>query len=239
MDNNLSYMYNFICGGISGATAGLVSHPFLRMKIQLQNEGEIFKYQYRNRKWLTSGLRYGMMCYGVEKMVVFGVYNSLKSHGINDSVSGAIAGLTASFVICPGEKLIIDSINNVKKKFTIKHLYKGLYPTICREMLGFSIHMSLYGYLMEKYNKKNEFLKTVGCVTSAILVGWSFIIPIDRLKTAMQSPGFNWNEYSIRKSFNGFSYALLRAVPFHCISFSLMVHLMSKKDTLMSLELLE
>lgn len=238
MENWFSFIYNFICGGIAGTLAGLISHPFLRMKIQLQAYGVLHKYQYQNPKWLYTGLRYGALCYGTEKMFVFGVYNSLKSYGISDSAAGALAGFAASFVICPGEKLIIDAMNGVKTEFTFNHMFKGFYPTVCREMLGFSVHMGVYGYLMKTYNKENEFFKTLGCVSTAIVAGWSSIVPIDRLKTSMQTPGFSWKTYQFSKSFNGFGPALLRAVPFHCTSFSLMVYMMGKKDTIMSLELL-
>lgn len=250
------YVYNFVCGGIAGATAGLVSHPFLRMKIQLQNEGKISRSQYGNAKWLTNGLRYGMYCYGAEKLFVFGVYNSLLNHGFNDSLSGAMAGLAASSVICPGEKIVIDSMNGVntfsrinyltrsitESKFSLSgrivkrnfnRLYTGFGATVSREMIGFSIHMGVYGYLMKTYNPDNEFWKTIGCVSSAIVCGWSSIVPIDRLKTAMQSPGFSWKTYAFRKSFDGFRFALLRAVPFHCVSFSMMVYMMGIKESIL------
>lgn len=256
------YFYNFICGGFAGATAGFISHPFLRMKIELQNGRKITSNQFTNTKWLMNGVRYGMGCYGAEKLFVFGVYNSLLNHGFNDSVSGALAGLAASSVICPGEKLVIDSINGVKTFKRIDYLnksivsqrfgltsriltknfarlYTGFSATVGREVLGFGIHMGVYGYLMKKYNPDQSFYKTIGCVTIAIICGWSSIVPIDRLKTAIQSPNFSWKTYEFSKSFSGFRFALLRAVPFHCTSFSLMVFLMSKKESLMTLEFIE
>ena len=254
MENSSSYLYNFVCGGIAGSTAAIVSHPFLRMKIQLQNNGFINKTHYLNKKWLFTGLRYGILCYGSEKMLVFGVYNSLLNHGFDNTSAGVISGLVASFAICPGEKLVIDSMNSVSSfsrikyimkfrpnltnmiiKKNIRHLYTGLSPTIFREMMGFGIHMSVFGYLMEKYNKEKSFSKTLGSVIVAIGVAWSSIVPIDRFKTAVQSPGFNFKTYSFLRSFDGFSYALLRAIPFHCTSFSLMVYLMNNKEKITKL----
>lgn len=250
------YIYNFMCGGFAGTTAGFISHPFLRMKIELQNGRNIKRSQYTSPKWLLTGVKYGMGCYGAEKLFVFGIYNSLLNHGVNDSVAGALAGLAASSVICPGEKMVIDSVNNIKtfqridflkksllmQKFSLSdkiikrnfnRIYTGFSATVGREVLGFGIHMGIYGYLMKTYNPNKEIPKTLGCVTAAIICGWSSIVPIDRLKTAMQSPDFNWKKYQFSKSFNGFKYALLRAVPFHCTSFLIMVYLMDKKADIM------
>lgn len=249
------YIYNFVTGGVAGGVAGMISHPFLRMKIELQNGRKITLNQFTNIRWMSTGLRYGIGCYGAEKLFVFGVYNSLLEHGMNDYVAGGMAGLAASLVICPGEKLVIDSINGVRSfnrlnylsvglssmKYSLvkniglrnlKHLYTGMSATIGREVLGFSIHMGVYGYLMKKYNPENNFVKNVGCVTGAIICGWSSIVPIDRLKTAIQSPNFSWSTYQFSKSFNGFGPALLRAVPFHCTSFSLMLYFKNKRDPL-------
>lgn len=256
------YVYNFISGGLAGATAGLISHPFLRMKIELHNGRKISKEQFTNPKWLFTGGKFGVICYGSEKLFVFGVYNSLLNHGFNNISAGALAGLAASLVICPGEKMIIDAIEKKKTlqrthhfnksilsqrfivskyivKKNIKILYKGLPATICREVLGFGIHMGVYGYLMKKYNPEEDFFKTIGCVTGAIICGWSSITPIDRLKTAMQGDNFSWKTYEYTKSFKGFSFAILRAVPFHCTSFSLMLYLMSQKQSIMTMEFIE
>lgn len=227
----MQYMDNFINGTIAGSTAAFISHPFLVTKNHLQN-GYKFDYgKHFNLKWLYSGLFRAMCSYSVEKMVVFGVYNSLKQHNYDPAISGAIAGLLASLTITPGEQLTIDKQIGVKRVtlsnplLSIGHLYQGLTATMFRESLGFAVHFTIYDYISNKINKERNELKTILCGITAVIFGWSCIVPIDRIKTQIQSGTFNIKTYNIKESFQGFRFALLRAIPFHVTCFLIMEHL--------------
>lgn len=231
----MEYLNNFIDGTIAGSTAAFVSHPFLVIKNTAQNGYEINYKKHINVKWLYSGLLRAMCSYSVEKMIVFGVYNSLRQHNYDPAIAGGIAGLLASFSIAPGEQLTIDKqlgVKNVKLNNifgSLSHLYQGLTATIFRESLGFMIHFSVYNYLTEKFNKEKSEIKTIMCGTSAVIFGWGSITPIDRIKTQIQSGTFNIKTYDFTKSFTGFRFALLRAIPFHVTCFLVMEHLNGKK----------
>lgn len=230
----MQYMDNFINGTIAGSTAAFISHPFLVIKNHLQN-GNKFDYKsHFNTKWLYSGLVRAMCSYSIEKMVVFGVYNSLKQHNYDSTISGGIAGLLASLTITPGEQLTIDKQMGFKKislkipLASIGHLYQGLTATMFRESLGFAVHFTVYDYVSKKFNKERDELKTIGCGITAVIFGWSSIVPIDRIKTQIQSGTFNIKTYNIKDSFQGFRFALLRAIPFHVTCFLIMEHLNKK-----------
>lgn len=255
---NTSYLYNFGCGIAAGSSAAFVSHPFLRIKTELQNDGKVIKIKNNlmtntrfimttnipknginitkieniNRSWLYKGLIRAMCNYSLEKMLVFGVYNSLKSHDFNSTTAGAIAGFIASFTIAPGEQLVNDARDNVRN-FKLKHLFKGLPSTILREMIGFSVHLTVYDYLMSNFNSERKIPKTIGCVSLAIIAGWGVVTPIDRIKTQIQSDTFNIKTYEFSRSFVGFRFALMRALPFHITSFLMMEYLMDKKKDML------
>ena len=56
----------------------------------------------------------------------------------------------------------------------------------------------------------------IGCFTS--ITAWSLIYPIDTIKTNVQA-GLALSNYNIKHLYKGFSYALIRAIPFHTTCF--------------------
>lgn len=216
-----NYLENFVFGIIAGGSAAALTHPFYNMKNHLQNGLILTEKQYGNLFWLYRGLNRAILGYGVEKMIVFGIYNSLRKNEINETVSGVVAGFFASLSITPAEQLTIDKQLGVKK-YNIRHLYQGWGATVFRECLGFGVHFTAYEYLTRKLNPEKNFLKTIVCGAGATVVGWGFVTPIDRIKTKIQSGTFDHKTYDYRGSFNGFRFAIMRAVPFHVTCFLVM-----------------
>lgn len=228
---------NFIFGGISGATGVLISHPFDTIKTHLQNN-QVVKYDF---KTLYKGIKPPLFGVGFEKAVVFGVYESSKSilngkldNNTNIFLSGAIAGLSASFVVTPFERFkILAQLNknSVHSNFNIQNLFTGLSATFTRETLGFAIYFTIFENL--KNNRKlmphESFM--YGAISG--LGAWLLIYPQDRIKTIMQSNLHNTNNFiGIAKTilntegfagfYKGFSFALLRAIPLHAGTFMTM-----------------
>jgi hypothetical protein len=230
------YVYNYIYGGVSGGIAAFVSHPAFRIKTACQNNEILNRNMYFNPRWLFTGVTRAMLGYSIEKMIIFGTVNTLKSHGANDTIAGFIAGLLASLTITPFEQLTIDKGNNIKC-FNIKHLYKGLLPTAFRESLGFAVHFTVYGYLSDNFNKEKDWYKTIFCGVGAVLGGWGTITPLDRIKTRIQS-GNNDKEAklsvfkTIQRSYTGFHFALMRAIPFHVTCFLVIEYLNKNKNNI-------
>ena len=168
-----------------------------------------------------------MIGYSVEKMIVFGIYNSLKQNDVNSFLAGGISGFIAAFSITPAEQLTIDKQTGIRN-FNLNHLYKAVYPTIFRECIGFSVHFTVYDYLTKNFNNERNLLKTSLCGAFAVLIGWGTIIPIDRIKTQIQSGIFDWKKYDFKASYRGTHFALLRAIPFHVTCFLVMETLNKK-----------
>jgi len=221
---NNNYIKLYRDGFISGFIATSVSHPFFNMKNVVQT-GQVLTYKNLcSPKWLYGGFFRAALGYSGEKMMVFGTYNSLKGHDVNPTLAGLIAGGSSSFITTLSEQLAIDKQSNISK-YSVKHLYKGIIPTAARESIGFGIHFTVYDYLSNIHNKEREYKKTSIIGVAAIVCSWTVIAPIDRLKTVIQSGKFNIKTYDFRNSFNGFKFCMLRAVPFHVVSFSVMEHL--------------
>jgi solute carrier family 25 carnitine/acylcarnitine transporter 20/29 len=104
----------FISGWFAGITAVITSHPFDTYKTHIQQNKVMPNYQLRT---LYRGLSAPLLGVGIEKAVVFGVYESTITHtrkwcknvwGDNvytliasNAMSGGLSGMCASFIVTP------------------------------------------------------------------------------------------------------------------------------------------
>lgn len=218
---NFNYALNYLFGAISGATGTIVSHPFFRLKTEKQNEAKITLDNLKNIKWLYSGLNWAMVGYSIEKMLVFGTYNSLRNHDVNPTIAGLTSGVIAAFSVTPFEQLTIDKQRG-KINYSLKHLYSGIIPTIIRESVGFGVHFTTYEFFTSKFNPERKVIGTIFCGILSVTCGWCVILPADRIKTQIQSGNFNLKTYNVLKSYSGVHFALMRAIPFHVTCFIVM-----------------
>jgi len=243
--SNNSHITKYINGGISGMCGVLISHPIdtIKTHIQMGNNLNTFKPSFTN---LYKGMTAPLIGVGLEKAIVFGTYNFMLSKTDNNiPLSGAIAGLIASFIVTPYERFKILKQNSqviVYKDINTKFLFRGLSATFVREMPGFAIYFSTYEYL-KKRNFTNH-NKDITCLSSFLYGGisglsaWVFIYPQDKIKTVMQSSNSNlgngngnsfthivknmYKKYGITYFYKGFSWAAGRAVLLHSGTFCMM-----------------
>lgn len=223
----VSYSKYYINGMLSGCVATVVSHPFFTIKTCLQN-GQPYR---KNLKFLYSGFNRAFIGYGIEKTLVFGTYNSIikkmnldHNNPLDSSIAGFISGIAGSSSITVAEQLTIDKQRGVKN-YSLGHLYKGLYPTMYRESVGFTIYFTVYDQLSKRFNKSKETLNTIFIGTIAITSAWSIITPIDKIKTNIQS-GVKIDVHNLASAYKGFQFALMRAIPFHVTCFVVFEKLM-------------
>ena len=197
------YYKNFGYGYLAGMAGIVASHPFDTIKTNIQKK-QIVNYNIRN---LYKGVAAPLFGVGLEKAIVFGTYETSKKYTNSDFISGGLAGLTASFVVTPFEriKILLQTNQTVEKQMLNRRfLFQGLSATFYRETPGFAIYFSTYNYLKNemiqqqekkaikenKYPLKNKEI----CPIDSFFIGafsgcasWIFIYPQDRIKTHLQA----------------------------------------------------
>ena len=207
INNENNYYKNFLHGWISGINAIIFSHPIDTIKTNIQ-EKKMINYNFKN---LYRGLSAPLIGVGLEKSIVFGVYESTIKYTKNDTISGALSGLTASFIVTPFERIKILFQTNqgnyqfIRQNLNSKFMFQGLSATFYRETPGFAIYFSTYNFLknnkiinsnlIEEINDNNEIIikNNISLIRSFIYgaisgsVSWIFIYPQDRIKTHVQA----------------------------------------------------
>lgn len=236
MDSNSTFK-NFQFGLISGLNAIIVSHPIDTIKTNIQESKKI-NYNFKN---LYKGLTAPLIGVGLEKTVVFGVFETTKPYTNSDVISGGLSGMLASFIVTPFERIKIlcqtnqGNWNFIRQNFNHKFMFQGLSATFYRETPGFAIYFSVYNYLKDNLKSNHQISLWESFCYGAISgsVSWVFIYPQDRIKTHIQaitSRNINFAQglkeilanggYS--GLYKGFHFALMRAIPLHATAFATM-----------------
>ncbi len=224
-------------GCISGMTGIILSHPVDSIKTSIQTNNSLNVYSIKN---LYKGITSPLIGVGFEKAIVFGTYNYCKNNNFNIPLSGAISGLTASLIVSPYERIKIMKQTNqqiyFKQIISPSFLFKGLSITFTREVPGFAIYFSTYEYLKNYFYKNNNIPLISSFVFGGIsgTMAWIFIYPQDRIKTIIQSNNSSNSLSTIIKNlyktggfYNGFSFAVARAILLHSGTFCTMEYLSS------------
>jgi solute carrier family 25 carnitine/acylcarnitine transporter 20/29 len=214
-------MDNFVFGYVSGMAGIIASHPFDTLKTAIQENQPIKK----NLRGLYRGILPPLIGVGFEKAVVFGVYHNTIGTTESPALSGAAAGLAASVVVTPFERIKI--LIQTGQKLRLSGLMSGLSATWTREIPGFAVYFSVYDWLKKRddvFTPWKGFLYGTVSATAA----WTVIYPQDRIKTHIQANdqvSFSSSLKHVLKNGNvykGFHYALMRAIPLHATAFATM-----------------
>ena len=247
-----SYIMTYLNGGVSGMCGILLSHPIdtIKTHIQTGNKLNTLNPSFKN---LYKGISAPLIGVGIEKAIVFGTYNYMKSITDNIPLSGAISGLTASIVISPYERIKILKQNSQVIQFkdlNIRFLFKGLSATFTREVPGFAIYFSVYEYLKKtnftNHNKQIDYTSSFLYGGLSGLTAWTCIYPQDKIKTIFQSGTENnknnntiktiintiYKNGGIKNFYGGFGWAASRAVLLHSGTFCMMEYLNNHYNTI-------
>jgi hypothetical protein len=158
-NNNNGYtIRNFGYGYVAGMAGIAASHPFDTIKTNIQKR-QVINYNIRN---LYKGVAAPLFGVGLEKAIVFGTYETTRKYTNSDFISGGLAGLTASFVVTPFEriKILLQTDQKIEKNMiNRKFLFQGLSATFYRETPGFAIYFSTYNYLKNVIQEKTYLQK--------------------------------------------------------------------------------
>lgn len=220
----------YIYGLIGGVVGTIFSHPPDTIKTRLQSvTAKTFKDALKMGN-LYRGVSAPIVGIAFEKLIVFGFYGECKKYGLSDALSGLIGGFASTLVVVPVDRIKILMQNKEKLNFSLfkpKSLYKGFSITLFRETPGFGIYFTTYNTLTEYFNKDKNLLKSFLFGGISGFTSWIFIYPSDLIKTKYQSIKDNTNitvkhtikniykTHGLRGFYNGFSYAIMRAIPLH------------------------
>lgn len=171
-------MDQFVYGYLSGMAGIIVSHPFDTLKTNIQENKPIP----RTLRGLYSGIGPPMIGVGLEKSVVFGVYYNTIKYTDSPFISGALSGLSASFVVTPFEriKILLQTSQKIERSmFHRSFLFQGLSATLYRETPGFGIYFSTYQYLKDTYLKNNSTQIILYAEKSEVPVGDDYCVKHD------------------------------------------------------------
>ncbi|CAF0707697.1 unnamed protein product [Brachionus calyciflorus] len=256
-------------GGCLGGFAGIISsYPFDTLKVRIQNQ-HISDIKYSGsldclsqiiKKETASALYKGMSSPLVGSMfinaVLFGVEENVrKMLHLNDAkyqtgqktkefyelyaISGAIAGLTQSFLLSPVELVKIKmQIPNCQYKSTwcctkeiiqnqgYRHLLRGTWLTVLRDVPGVSSYFVSFEYICNSFKTSRDNLPVLHLLMAGGIAGcfsWLITYPFDVIKTRFQADqSYTGVRDCIRKSlstegkrvfFRGLAPTLLRAFP--------------------------
>ena len=210
----------FAMVAISGITGVFHSYPIDTIKTNIQKHGVIHRQQLNTVAKLYRGIWSPLLGVGFEKAIVFGMYektqrvfeNPDRSIPLVNAISGGVAGLSASFLVTPYEriKILLQNGDTIRRQtFQLRSLFRGLSMTFTREVPGFAIYFSVYeGLKYHLHTKRNTEIGQLrgqspladayrqspyGHLNSFIYGGasgaaaWIFIYPQDRIKTIIQS----------------------------------------------------
>lgn len=258
MSGNLVDPRDFTNGAISGMCGVVVSHPIDTIKACVQARKPV---EY-NVRALYRGIKPPLVGVGIEKALVFGIYENTNrylrhNHNMNQQsriannqfiigLSGAIAGLGASFIVTPYErfKIIQQTDRNARIMNIVRsqpgQFFRGLSATFTRETPGFAIYFLTYENLKReyctRYNRDISAGATLAFGGTSGALAWALIYPQDTVKTRIQSDTNRnvtygqiirqiYRENGFISFFKGFHFALIRAVPLHAGTFGMMEHL--------------
>jgi len=238
-------LQQFLNGAVSGTVGTVLSHPIDTGKTHIQNKQAIP----RSLVALYRGVGPAIAGVGFEKAVVFGVFGNTREWcdrmNINGNsglvLSGGLAGLSASLVVTPVDRLKIIAQSGkmiTSSDMNPRLLFRGISATFTREVPGFSLYFLTFENLKKKYIDDHPQYKLLpphmsfayGGVSGAI--AWCAIYPQDVIKTRMQIAnngiGFMATLRQVMGEgalFKGFHLALMRAVPLHAGTFMTMEYL--------------
>lgn len=199
----------FISGSIASAIQTLTVYPLDTLKIYKQtniNKPLHFKNIYK-------GIYYPLLFDICAGGALFGTYYNIRK-SYSKEYSSIITGVLTGIIINPFD------IYKIKHQLHLSHksipLYKGGCLTITREIIGNYIYFGTYEY----FKKRDVPIPISGGIAGASM--WTIIYPIDNIKTNYQIKNITITNYiknNYKNLFNGYKFAIMRAVPANAIVF--------------------
>ncbi|CAI2376734.1 unnamed protein product [Moneuplotes crassus] len=254
---------DFTAGVIAGISGGFVGHPLDTLRIRMQLSSSKSALELSTQICIKEGARglfKGAMAPIIGRAPISGVTMTANdyclrnighfniSDNIKGIVSGVFAGIISSPICCPIEHIKIRkqaymnsniSYYSIVKADGISGLFRGLVPTLAREIPGYAMFFASYGYFKrlfktDEMHPNGQSLKNLYILISGGLAGqlsWIACHPMDVVKSTMQNNPENtkmmstfsqlMSKHGYKIFFKGMGPCLIRAFPVHSITFLL------------------
>jgi len=208
MTNEKSFNHNLILGGISRGFTVTLLYPLDTIKTRTQySHGKInmLPLYYGYNIAISTQIPYGM--------IVFGMYENIKSYMLNmfpnasktniHISSAVISDLMGSLFLSPCEiikqnmqigkyKNFVIAYKNIVYLYGYPGFYKGYSTLVMRDLPFRGIQLPLYEFLKDKYlNNDHNLFKTSLVAAIAGMTAGFMTNPIDVLKTRLMCSNFN------------------------------------------------
>lgn len=212
-----------ISGLVSGSIATIISHPLDTLKTIHQNNSTSEKFNFKNLNLklvnftnlnrLYYGIKYPIFSGMILNGYFFGLHSKINERYENFFLSGAITGVFFAPLVNPFEVYKVRRQMNKKNNYKSVNLFRGIYATFPREIIGCSVWFGCYNYF-----KKKE----LHPVLTGALIGtlsWTCSYPIDVVKTRMQKSNNLSYLDAIKKGnlWSGYRYCISRTILFSSI----------------------
>ena len=207
-------MNEAISGLTAGSIATIISHPLDTLKTLHQNNLTNQNINLKNLKIhrLYYGIHYPIFSGMILNGYFFGVHSKINEYYKNHFLSGAITGVFFAPLVNPFE--VYKVRRQIKKKNNIKvNLFRGIFATFPREIIGCSIWFGCYNYFKEQNLNP--------CLTGALIgtLSWTCSYPIDVVKTRIQTNNSLSYLNAIKKGnlWGGYRYCIFRTIIFSSV----------------------
>ena len=200
----------YLAGLTSGIVQTIIGHPLDTMKTWSQTNYKINNsYSLKN---LYRGVKYPIISTSFISALTFGVYKNVYDKTNNQYIAGFTAGSIGGIFITPLELLKVSAQENINHG---NNMFRGLIPTLLREIPAFTIYFSTYHNLRE-YN--------INVLLSGGIAGlssWLLTYPLDTIKTRIQTNKAKSIRDAIKIGglWKGFRYCAVRSMLVNSIGF--------------------
>jgi solute carrier family 25 carnitine/acylcarnitine transporter 20/29 len=232
-------------GTVAGLTQTIVGYPFDSVKVKYINGSSKTIVSCIQTMYKDNGVRsfyqgvkaplYGGIIYNSVMFYSYDTFDKLiqgKRETKGDVfktafILGSIIGVTTTVVESPMDFLKTQMQVNKALTFRtalrtpIKQMYRGIYPTLIRNIPSTAAYFSAFEYTQTFFSEKNQLMGSLVSGSMAGAAGWGLIYPLDNIKTRVQADNIDPKKRRYKNAMDCFrktSYARMWSGFLPCIS---------------------
>lgn len=200
----MTFINEFISGGLAGVVQVLIGHPFDTMKVITQNNSYIKRLSLVN---LYRGFQYPLPQSIICNSIVFSTSDFFNEY-LNDRLySGFVSGVFVTPII-----FYLD-IGKTKEQLGLPYKYvdffktKGFVSTLLRESSAFS----LYFYTYDLFRENDYSIIISGSISG--VASWSLTYPLDVVRNRQIAQNISmYNAFNQGYLWRGYNYCIARSI---------------------------